>query len=72
MNKRREVWREAHGPIPKGFVVHSLNGDKEDLHLENLAAVPRRPEHLGQITAPYIVRIRQLEKLLKELEEENK
>ncbi|KKN17869.1 hypothetical protein LCGC14_0961480 [marine sediment metagenome] len=66
MNKNREVWQEAHGEIPKGFLVHALNGDKRDIRLENLAAVPRYPSHLGQITAPYIERIRKLELKLKE------
>ncbi len=66
MNKNREVWQEAHGKIPKGWLVHVLNGDKRDTRLENLAAVPRYPVHLGQITAPYIARIKKLEGLLKE------
>jgi len=67
MNNRREVWQGAHGKIPKGWLIHSLNGNKSDLKLENLAAVPRCPTHQGQITAPYVERIRKLElRLLKE------
>jgi len=66
MNKRRELWQEAHGPIPKGWVVHNLNGDQEDTRLENLAAVPRNPDHIGQVIAPYRERIRKLELMLKE------
>lgn len=69
MNKNREIWQEAHGKIPKGWLVHHLNGDKRDYRLENLAAVPRYPIHLGQITAPYIHRIKNLEKELKLLKE---
>ena len=69
MNQRREVWQEAHGTIPKGWLIHSLNGDKGDVQLENLAAIPRYPTHQGQITAPYVARIRNLERLLKELKE---
>ena len=71
MNKNREVWQEAHGEIPRGWLVHVLNGNKGDCRLENLAAVPRFPEHQGQITAPYIERIRNLERLLKESKEKN-
>jgi len=41
MNVRRTIWSEAHGPIPKGWVVHNLNGQPGDVRLENLAAVPR-------------------------------
>ena len=65
MNARREAWQEAHGPIPKGWVVHNLNGNTGDNRIENLAAVPRYPEHMGQITAPYRERIRKLERELK-------
>ena len=65
MNKNRAVWQEAHGKIPKGWLIHALNGTKGDYRLENLAAVPRYPAHQGQITAPYIERIRNLERGLK-------
>ena len=71
MNKNREVWQEAHGEIPKGWLVHALNGNKGDTRLENLAAVPRYPIHLGQVTAPYIMRIKNLERLLKGSKETN-
>ena len=69
MNARRELWQEAHGLIPKGWVVHNMNGNSGDNRIENLACVPRYPKHLGQITAPYVERIRKLERLLKELKE---
>ena len=72
MNKNREVWQEFHGEIPKGWLVHSLNGDKRDVRLENLAAVPRYPDHLGQVTAPYIERVKKLEKELKLFRGENR
>ena len=71
MNKNREVWQETHGEIPKGWLVHALNGNKGDTRLENLAAVPRYPIHLGQVTAPYIMRIKNLERLLKGSKETN-
>jgi len=71
VNKNREVWQEAHGKIPKGWLVHALNGDKRDIRLGNLAAVPRSPIHLGQITAPYVERIKNLERELKFLKEIN-
>lgn len=61
----REAWEREHGPIPKGYVVHVLNGNYEDLRDENLAAVPRNgpPQ---TITPPYRHRIQQLEKLLEQ------
>lgn len=71
MNSRRVAWQEKHGPIPKGWVVHNLNGTTGDDRPENLAAVPRNPAHIGQVVAPYRVRIRKLEKELKLLKEGN-
>ena len=69
MNEGRETWREAHGPIPKDWLIHHLNGDKGDNRLVNLAAVPRHPAHQGQVTAPYTIRIQELERLLKQHKE---
>ena len=69
MNKNREIWQEFHGKIPRGWLVHNLNGNKRDLRLENLAAIPRNPAHQGQVTAPYVKRIRKLERELKLLKE---
>jgi len=71
MNKNREVWREAHGEIPKGWLIHCLNGNKRDTQLDNLAAVPRTPAHTGQVTAPYVKRIKKLERELKLLKEKS-
>ena len=71
MSERRRVWQEAHGLIPKGWLVHSLNRNSQDVSLENLAAVPRYPVHQGQITAPYVERIKNLERELKLLKEKN-
>lgn len=31
-----QVWTEANGPVPKGFVVDHINGDIHDNRLENL------------------------------------
>ena len=69
MKTNRATWQEAHGPIPKDWLIHSLNGDKGDTRLENLAAVPRYPAHQGQVTAPYVIRIQSLERELKLLKE---
>jgi len=71
MNEKRVVWQGQHGKIPKGWLIHSLNGNKRDVRIENLAAIPRYPIHQGQVTAPYVERIRKLEKLLKEQKEKN-
>jgi hypothetical protein len=58
----REVWTQHRGPIPKGWVVHQMNGEETDTRIENLACVPREgPPH--KITPPYRERIRELERL---------
>ena len=69
MKIKRELWQEAHGPIPKGWVLHNLNGDQGDIRLDNLDAIPRNPTNVGQVIAPYRLRIRNLERELKLLKE---
>jgi len=66
VNKRREVWTEHHGPIPKGYIVLNLNGQPSDCRVENLAAIPRKTNSLYSIVAPFCIRIRRLERLLME------
>lgn len=35
------VWEEANGPLPKGFAVMFVNGNKTDTRLENLTLISR-------------------------------
>ena len=67
MNTRREAWQGAHGLIPKGWVVHNMNGDTRDNRSENLACIPRN--NIGMTIPPYRERIRNLERELKFLKE---
>lgn len=39
--EHRHVWRQANGPIPRGFVVHHRNEDKTDNRLDNLELMTR-------------------------------
>jgi len=66
MNSRREVWKNKHGEIPKGWVSLNLNGQPSDLRDENIAVVPRS-NNLRLIVSPFIARIRKLERELSAL-----
>jgi len=66
MNSRREVWKKKHGEIPKGWISLNLNGQPSDLRDENIAVVPRSKD-LRLIIAPFIERIRRLERELNAL-----
>jgi hypothetical protein len=39
--QHRRIWFDAHGEIPKGFVIHHINGTKTDNALENLSLCDR-------------------------------
>ena len=56
------VWEEANGrPLPKGWVIHHLNGIKDDNQIENLMAMPRNSHNPDFLTKPYQERIQELE-----------
>jgi len=40
--EHRRIWAEAHGPVPKGFVLVFRNGDRTDVRLDNLDLIPHR------------------------------
>jgi len=37
----KAVWEKAHGPIPRGLLIHHLNEDTLDDGLDNLSAISR-------------------------------
>ena len=39
--EHRRVWEDEHGPIPRGYVIHHVNGDKLDNRLANLSCMHR-------------------------------
>lgn len=41
VHKHRHLWEQANGPVPKGHVLKSLDGDKTNCDPSNWVAVPR-------------------------------
>lgn len=35
----RYIWEKAYGPIPKGYQLHHIDGNKRNYHIENLMLV---------------------------------
>lgn len=59
------VWEQAHGrSVPKGYIIHHLNGIRDDNRPENLVALPRKAH--GKQGNTYI---RSLQQRIRELEE---
>lgn len=42
--EHRYIWEQANGPIPRGYIVHHINGNIQDNRLENLLCISRK-EH---------------------------
>ena len=68
--QHRLVWEQSHGQtIPKGFVVHHLNGIKTDNRPENLVAMSRHyhHHHPREALRPYETRIAALEEYIRSI-----
>jgi len=60
------VWEEANGKVlPEDWVVHHLNGIRNDNRKENLMAMPRKNHHYALLLQSLRKRIRDLEGELK-------
>lgn len=63
------IWERIHNkPLPKGWVIHHLNGIKDDNRPRNLLALPRKGHHTELVNQALKLRIRELEQEVKLLE----
>ena len=62
--EHRLVWEQRHGKLPRGWVVHHLNGIRDDNRIENLNAMSRRTHSPRLMVEPYQRRIKELENQL--------
>ncbi len=40
--EHRYVWERVNGKLPDGWIVHHINGKKDDNRIENLIALPKK------------------------------
>ena len=66
--EHRYVWEQAHGPLPKGWIVHHLNGKRDDNRLENLLGIPRNKHKTTFIQEANLKRIIELEDQVNQLD----
>lgn len=67
------VWEQTHGrPLPHGWLVHHLNGIKNDNRAENLVAIPRKSHNTVTLLVIARTRIRHLEAELKRVSAERR
>jgi len=68
-----EVWENANGKsLPEGWVIHHINGIKNDNRPENLAGMPAKNHHGFLVEQVLKKRIRELEAELKGIKSQTK
>ena len=50
IDEHRIVWIKANGPIPKGMIIHHINGNPRDNRLENLELTNRSKHAVHHVT----------------------
>lgn len=65
--EHRLVWEQAHGKLPKGWLIHHYNGLKGDNRLENLFAMPKSNHNTHSVEQALQMKIRSLEEVISNL-----
>ncbi|KKN71823.1 hypothetical protein LCGC14_0416770 [marine sediment metagenome] len=66
--EHRVIWEKANGKLPEGYVIHHLNGIKDDNRLENLVPLPRSAHSGSTVLNVFKSRIRELESQIRALQ----
>lgn len=66
--EHRHIWEQLHGPLPKNWVVHHINGIRNDNRPTNLIGLPRA-EHSPEATGLIRVRLEKISELETEIEQ---
>ncbi len=48
----RAVWEYYYGPVPKGYHVHHIDGDRANNNIENLACIPASEHETEHMSTP--------------------
>lgn len=71
--EHRLIWEQTNGrPLPEGWVVHHINGRRDDNRPENLFASPRASHHYALLLQALKKRIRELEAEVSKLRAERR
>ena len=63
--EHRYVWENANDKLEDDWIIHHLNGNKQDNRVDNLTAMPRKNHSPKKIIEPFRKRISELESEIK-------
>jgi len=67
------VWEETNGrPLPEGWVVHHINGKRDDNRPENLMAMPGKNHKQNLVLEATQKRVRELEAQIRAMKAQQK